>query len=62
MTPERSGAVTAARVVVGAAARSRLLESRAEVPITPTAALTAFEMLSLMSRKIFSRPLLLLLK
>lgn len=49
-------------VGVGAAARARLLDKRAEAPIAATAALTAFLFLHLMSTKIFSSRLLLLLE
>ena len=45
MTRERSGTVRAAGDVVGAAARARLLEIRAQTPTAPTAAIAAFSLL-----------------
>ena len=51
--------MTAADAVVGAAARARLLDRRAEKPIAPNDALTVLVMLNPISLNLFFRQLFL---
>ena len=55
MTRDLSGALTAVCVLVGFAARARLLERKAEALIAQTAGLTACLLMHLISTKLFSR-------